>query len=436
MWSLAKSLFGPTVAEYSAALLWGTPTILLVGSTARVDVSLTLFLVLAHNALLTAWRQRSLRHLDLAALLLGLSLGVKYQAGAYALTLAPLVVLAARSLRPSSRLALGLLVRFTMLATCALAPWLLKNQLLFGNPFYPFFAGHPVQPWLAPLLDDTRTVALDPRIFRLQSMARTSFNLSDAFLNPMALGMGGEMSFYFLNPVLLLAPLCLLAALDWAVASLAAPSLLYVLAVLIISPKANLRYLIPGIVPITIVCVRMLVAATSRLPTIPSRAVRSLVCIVSLTPTVGSMFVWITGSHAVPALFGAISSREYLARHVSPVVRSHARIAAEVNKLVGPRDTILMVFEARGLYLNAPALEDTELTNWPSLANALGDSRCLHHSGITYVLARQGAARYHELRGVPDTVLGLRSFERFAARCLTPVFRDTSATLYLARPPR
>jgi hypothetical protein len=385
---------------------------------------------------LTAWRERSARHMDLAALLLGLSLAVKYQAGAYALALAPVVLLAARGMRQGLGSRAGLVTRFALLASCAFAPWILKNWILYRAPFYPFFAGHPVQPWLAPFMAGGSAVSVDPRIYQIQPMARTPFNLHDAFLNPVALGVGGETSFYFLNPILALAPFGLVLAAEGVVAALAGPALLYLLLVLIASPTANLRYLIPAVVPLTIACARLLVAGTARLPKIPMLSARTLVGAVAFIPTVGSLYLWIAGSRSVAAALGTISEQEYLATNASPAVRSHARVAAQVNRLAGPQDTILMVFEARGLYLNAPAIEDTEFTNWPWLMRALGESRCLERPGITYVLARQGAARYYEQRGVPDAVLGLQSFERFAGRCLTPVYTDTSATLYRNRPSR
>jgi 4-amino-4-deoxy-L-arabinose transferase-like glycosyltransferase len=430
VYSLARRLFGHTVAIASAVLLWGTPSILLVGSTAKVDVSLTLFLILAHDAVLTAWRERSARHLDLAALLLGLSLGVKYQAGAYALALAPLVMLAAWEMRRGLGSRARLVSRFALIASCAFAPWILKNWILYGAPFYPFFAGHPVPPWLAPSVAGRSALSVDPRIYQIQPMARSPFNLHDAFFNPVALGVGGETSFYFLNPILALAPFGVLLATDGAVAALALPALLYLLLVLIASPTANLRYLIPAIVPLTMVCARVLIAGTARLPKIPMFSARTLVGAVAFIPTLGSLYLWIAGSRSVAAAIGTISEQEYLATNASPAVRSHARVTTQLNRVAGPQDTVLMLFEARGLYLNAPAIEDTEFTNWPWLVSALGDSRCLDRPGITYVLARQGAARYYEQRGVPDAVLGLHSFERFAARCLTPVYADTSATLY------
>jgi hypothetical protein len=435
--SLARRLFGAASAAYTGVLMWGTPTILLVASTPKVDVSLALFLLLAHDALLTAWRDRSQRHLDLAAILLGFALGVKYQAGAYALALSPLILWIVVKQRGGLRPVLGTSFRFAGLALCGFSPWLVKNQILYGAPFYPFLAAHHTDPWLIPLLPNgTTSITLDPRVFRIQQTARAEFNLWDAFLNPGALSIGGETNFYFLNPVLVLAPLALLAVRSAAVVGLAAPSLLYILALLIVEPTSNPRYLIPGIVPLTIVCTAMMVAATDRLPRISRHAFRALVVLVCLIPTAGSMYLWISGNHAVPNLLGITSGEQYLATHASPVVRSHARVSAEANRLLAPGDTILMLFEGRGLYLNAPAIEDTKLTNWASLAAALGPTRCLERSGITHVLARPSAARYYELRGVPGSVLRLDDLQRFATRCLTPLYSEPGVTLYVARPPR
>jgi 4-amino-4-deoxy-L-arabinose transferase-like glycosyltransferase len=435
--SLARRLFGAASAAYTGVLMWGTPTILLVASTPKVDVSLALFLLLAHDALLTAWRDRSPRHLDLAAILLGFALGVKYQGGAYALALSPLILWIVVKQRGGLRPVLSTSLRFAGLALCAFAPWLVKNQILYGAPFYPFLAAHHTEPWLIPLLaDGTTSITLDPRVFRIQQTARAEFNLRDAFLNPGALSIGGETNFYFLNPVLALAPFCLLAVRNAAVIGLVAPSLLYIVALLMVEPMSNPRYMIPGIVPLTIVSTAMIVAATHRLPRVPQRALRALVLLVCLIPTVGSMYLWISGNHAVPNLLGVTSGEQYLATHASPVVRSHVRVSAEANRLLAPGDTILMLFEGRGLYLNAPAIEDTKLTNWASLAAALGPTRCIERSGITHVLARPSAARYYELRGVPGSVLRLGDLERFAARCLTPLYSEPGVTLYVARPPR
>jgi 4-amino-4-deoxy-L-arabinose transferase-like glycosyltransferase len=428
--SLGRRLFGSAVGEYGVILLWGTPTVLLVGSTAKIDVSLSLFLLLAHDALLTAWLQRSRHYLDLSAVLLGLSLGVKYQAGAYALALAPFVLAASWAMRPGLRPMLKLGFRFAALSSCVAVPWLLKNQLLYGVPFYPFFAGHPAPQWLQPFLIAGTTPTLDPGVFRIQSMARAGFNLYDAFLNPSALGVGGETSFYFLNPILLLTPLAIVAVRNPRVLGLLGPSLLYGLAVLTVSPQTNLRYLLPAVVPLTIVCTQILLFATGQLAPLVKHVTRALLVAVALLPTLGSLYLWTSGRHALPALVGGLSGQEYLAANISPAVRSHARVAARVNQLVGPRDTILMFYESRGLYLRPPSIEDTEFTNWPWLASVVGNSRCLDGSGIAYVLTGQAAARYYEQRGVPDSLLGLRSFERFAKRCLIPVYEDSGATLY------
>jgi dolichyl-phosphate-mannose-protein mannosyltransferase len=435
--SLARRLFGPTAAGYTAVLLWGTPTILLVACTARVDVTLSLFLLLAHDALLAAWRGRSRRHLDLAAALLGLAVGVKYSSAVYALALTPLLLAAVAACQAAPGPRLRLVLRFAALSACACAPWLLKNQVLYGAPFYPFLARHRLEPWLTALVPPGVTnLTLDPRVFQIQQAGRASFNLPDAFLHPGNLGVGGESVFYFLNPLLLILPLCLFALRSPSVLGLAGPSLLYLIALVLMSPRGNLRYHIPGIVPLTILCTAMLVATTDRLPRLPRRALRAVLTLGCLVPSTAVMYLWISGNHIPSHALGLTSGDQYLASHVSPVVRSHARMSTEVNRLLAPTDTVLMIFEARGLYLNAAVIEDTRVINWPSLAAALGPSHCLPGTGITHVLARAGAARYLEQRGVPDSVIGRGSFERFAARCLTPVYEDSGATLYSVRAPR
>jgi hypothetical protein len=94
-----------------------------------------------------------------------------------------------------------------------------------------------------------------------------------------------------------------------------------------------------------------------------------------------------------------------------------------------------MIFEARGLYLRAHVIEDTRLTNWALLASRLGQGRCLDKSGITHVLASEGAAEYYAARGVPSEALRWQEFKRFAGSCLTPISADTGVTLYRVRVP-
>jgi dolichyl-phosphate-mannose-protein mannosyltransferase len=433
-YGLARRLFNEGAATYATVLLWGTPTIILVGATARVDVTLALFLLLAHFAVLVAWLDNSPGSLDLAALLTGMAVGVKYQAGAYAIALVPLLVL----VNPGgggARNRLAATMRFGLLSVLAAAPWLLKNQMLFGAPFYPLFVAHRVEPWLLPLLPaGTNSLNVDPRVWHIQESARTAFNIRDAFLNPGALGVGGETSFYFLNPLLALLPFGILSLRNIRLMALTAPALVYVVIILAVLPETNLRYLIPGIVALTITCSALAFDATERLPTAARRAIRILLALVCFIPTAGTVYIWVRGNHVLSNLVGLRSGAQYLATHASPVVRSQIGLIKAANPMLASGDTILMIYESRGLYLNAPALEDTRLVNWPTLRAALGPRRCLDQTGITHVLARLGAARYYEARGVTADIIGRRTFEEFSERCLKQLWTDGDVTLYSTHP--
>jgi hypothetical protein len=273
-------------------------------------------------------------------------------------------------------------------------------------------------------------------VFQIQVTAREALNIRDAFLNPSALGVGGETAFYFLNPLLLVLPLLLLKIRDARLLALACPALAYATLLLIRFPENNLRYFIPAIVPLTIACTVIAVNGTEVLPNVLRSAVRVMLVLVTLMPSVATVYFWLAGTEALGNLSGRRSAEEYLLTHISPTVRSHARVTMAANALLSPNSNVLMVYESRGLYFDARTIEDTRLTNWQSLAAALGPDRCLDTSGITHVLARPAVAKVYEQRGVPAEVLGRASFERFAQRCLTPLYSDGDATLYAVRPIR
>ena len=179
-------------------------------------------------------------------MLMGMALGVKFQAGAYAIALMPIVGIIGVE-RGNIRKAFASMTRFGLLCFVSAAPWLLKNLILFGAPFYPLFVPHRIEPWLVSLLPaGTTSLALDPRVWHIQQSARTAFNLRDAFVHPGALSVGGEGAFYFLNPILVLLPLGVLWIRNPRLVALAGPALLYGAIVLAVSPETNTRYLIPG----------------------------------------------------------------------------------------------------------------------------------------------------------------------------------------------
>jgi hypothetical protein len=92
--------------------------------------------------------------LSLAGVMVGLGLGVKYTAGV--LGVGALVVILIQA-RRNGQSVLAALMRFGLPAVIVVLPWLLKNFILTGNPFYPlFFPSGVVTPFRLRLLQYAR----------------------------------------------------------------------------------------------------------------------------------------------------------------------------------------------------------------------------------------------------------------------------------------
>jgi len=432
VFAISARFWKPPTQNYVLAAFWGSPAVLLVGMTARVDVTLTLYTLLAQYALLRAWLDRPEQPwLELGAMLLGFAFGVKYQGGLYAIALLPLVILACVRRCGGVAGAWRPLLRFGVISALAASPWLLKNWFLFHAPFYPFLS-EPAHPdWLASIPASISSgPRLDPRVQQILQRARAPFNLLYAFLAPSRLSVEAEAHFYYLRPVLVLLPLWIFRWRDRVINGLGGPAVLYLVFLLSISPETNLRYLIPAFVPLTLVTTALAIEFSQRISVGVRAVARTFLVLVTVFPAALAMAVWISGTSSLSHLVGATSGNAYRRTHLLPEVRAHARVAEFANRAIPPSGRLLMIFEARGLYLRPAVIEDTRLTNWALLASRLGPGQCLSNSGITHVLVNGGAAEFYVERGVPPDVLRWDEFERFAARCLTPIYADSGLTLY------
>ncbi|HSG49718.1 MAG TPA: hypothetical protein VLA43_17985, partial [Longimicrobiales bacterium] len=149
---MGSRVFGGDTGALAMILLWGTTTILLVTITPRTDVSVAFFLLLGHYAILRGFQATRpsgdgggdanepvdpVAWVALGALVLGFAVGVKFNALAYAAVLAPVAVwILVRSHAGAAGGARALLL-WSALGGVAMAPWLLKNLILVGAPFYP-----------------------------------------------------------------------------------------------------------------------------------------------------------------------------------------------------------------------------------------------------------------------------------------------------------
>lgn len=441
VYRLGRRVFGPETGEMSGVAVWGTATLALVAATARVDVTTALFLVVAHSTLYDALAARDgRRRLMLAAAMLGLAVGVKYQAGAYVLALLPFVAWAA--FRGGSGDDVGWQDALLLGGIVALvaSPWFVKNWILLDAPFYPFLADRLLPPWLADL-HGVRTVpeSVDPEVFGALREVRRPFDPVAAFFDPGRLSVEGEAAHYHLSPLLLLLPAWVLRIRDRKLAWVAGPAMIYLALVLTAAPRTNLRYLVPAVPALTVaasaLAVQGLRSVSRRLGDgagAPGRVrVAALaVAAASLIPAGASLYGWLPGAASVDHVLGAQSRIEHISARRSPAMVIHTGLTDYGEHPLPDDARVLMLFEARGYYLTVPGLQDNNLTNWALLAPLRGKLDCLRSTDITHVLVGKGVLDYYFRRGLDPGTVRWPSFQKFARRCLEKDLEVPGFVLY------
>ncbi len=122
-----------------ALIFISMPTILRTATTAYVDVGLVFFVTLSVLAYVY-WRDTEYKlsgWLLVSATAMGLALGTKYSAlpAWFFLTLAIVFIYSKDTGGQGRALRYGLL--FFVISLVVFSPWLIKNAILTGNPFYP-----------------------------------------------------------------------------------------------------------------------------------------------------------------------------------------------------------------------------------------------------------------------------------------------------------
>ncbi len=209
---VTSNVFTVAEARLGLVLLWGSPILMLVAATPKVDVTLAFFLLAGHYALLNALYQppRVGKWMALSGLVLGLAVGVKYLALVYVAALSPLVFLILFQAAGPGRHPLRTASLFAAAFLGAAFPWLLKNWVLFGAPLYPYLSEPAIPRWLASLADEAHVRSvLGPATPKPLLAAREPFSPVTWLLHPERLTPESEGGAYGAN----LAFLFLLAAL-------------------------------------------------------------------------------------------------------------------------------------------------------------------------------------------------------------------------------
>lgn len=407
----------------AAAMVLGSPAFMLVAITARVDVTLVLALVAAHLALLTASEDADDRLVPVAALLVAVAMGIKPQAGAYALALVPLGWLAARGARPA--------VVAAAVAAVASAPWYLKNQLLVGAPLYPKGAPGWFEPWIAQLYGtQVRPATVDASVLSALPEARASFRVLDAFFDPGKLTIEGEGAFYALSPLLLALPLVLLllfgARANRRAAGVGAVALAYAALVIVPFGQINMRYVMPAVPALAVAVAAALERANALLGVRMSggmrRALWGVALVIAVLPLSGAVRQrFLRGDQVlVRHALGIASAQEVWRTHPDGTARELAPTVANVQRLTPPDARILFLWEARGAAFERDVLVDVMLSNWSYVAQSPAAESCLRGTGITHLLVGAGSVEYYVNRGADQRAFMLDRFARFRERCLGP----------------
>src|SRR5262249_38376177 len=117
--------------------LFGAGMVIEVATTSRVDVSLAGMCFAAAYAVIVYLETGRAGWLYLSAILSGLAMGIKYDAGVWALLIAVIYLvegISSRRLPIATILKRGVL--YTIIAAAVASPWYIKNLVWFHNPIY------------------------------------------------------------------------------------------------------------------------------------------------------------------------------------------------------------------------------------------------------------------------------------------------------------
>jgi hypothetical protein len=361
-----------------------------------------------------------------------MAVGVKYLALAFVIALLPFWILGiVRVGSTSRRSALRWSMAILAGGMVAAAPWVLKNWLLIGAPFYPFLARPRIEPWLVPLYGSQFIPAtIAPTVHRVLSQIREPFNLLDLFWRPWHLMVDPGSQYAAPCLALLLVPFSPFLPHRRKVAFLIVPAFIFVGVVLMEGLRTNLRYLLPAVPLLLIVSAALIVHAT-RYSGAAGRLFVTMFVGVLLTPTVAAVVARLRESPTVSFLVGRTSRVEY---HRSYWESASYMPATEwANRNLGPSTLTLGLYEPRKFYFTFKALGDVSVTNWPLVAPFAHAPGCLRETGITHVMVNVTAADFYQQRGMQLDQMRWEEFGNYRRACLNLVYQDRVFSIYEIR---
>ncbi|MEK7583848.1 MAG: glycosyltransferase family 39 protein [Patescibacteria group bacterium] len=144
LYRLVSEYFGSRWAIFSVLAFLATPVTYTFTRTLKVDLFLVLIVLCALYLGMRWWRERDRRYLITAAVIVGFAVTVKYTILALFPSIGILLLISAGGVGPwASRIAGGVrrCFLFFLLVFLAASPWLVRNYILYDDPFHPFLKG-------------------------------------------------------------------------------------------------------------------------------------------------------------------------------------------------------------------------------------------------------------------------------------------------------
>ncbi|MGB9299386.1 MAG: phospholipid carrier-dependent glycosyltransferase [Anaerolineae bacterium] len=365
------------------------PSIVLVSTWAYVDLGLAFYTFAAFYGFITWTGLRDSHWLVVTGILSGFALGVKYTAVLTPIVLGFLVIWEHRR-----QGAVGSLrnLLFLWLSTAAVAsPWYLKNWVLTGNPFYPFFfAGRFWDEYRAWWYSRWGTGLLHEPLRLLLAPWETSI-----------MGVEGKMGYEAtIGPFLLACLPLLLVSLVWrnarqrdssiltyAVVLCGAHYLLWLYGVAQSGLLQQTRLLFP-IFPLLAVLASIAVERLSVLDVKGFSLQRFVLMALAITLCLNtlSFLVSFGADTPLPFFLGLETRDQYLERHLG----DYYRAISYLNEKLPSSARVLFLWEPRSYYCRGQCMPDAILDSFLHLrykyGGAEGIAEHLRAQGISYVL--------------------------------------------------
>lgn len=409
-------------AVLGAVLLVTTPTVLVLGASAYVDLGLLFFAAAATLALLRWSESQRASYLVLTGLTAGCAATVKYNGFLLVPLLAGAAVLLSDRRHGLAALRPAVVVAF--FAAIPLLPWLAKNFWQTGNPVHPllndFFGGRPLP----------ARPSIDPLTYRRALYGESWLEILTVPLRVFLTGREGDPARFdgVFNPILLLGfAAALFPAASRRTRVLAGLSATVLLLVLLLTVFRS-RYSVAALVPLVVLAVGALAAACRR--GAAWRAAAATAVVGALAFNAAHLARFAARVDPIPYWRGEESRDGFIARFVPEYpVTTYANTHL-------PRDAnvYLAFLGQRGYYWQRPYTYDfhfsgIKLREAVERANAPDEiANVLHRDGISHIASADALLT----RFMHDNLTrpGFERWRDFARDHLRLLLRENGVSLY------